>query len=183
MIDRDGNELDTALFEFDVNLDNLETEHIAKLTIKLADPSIMIYRDYYDYQGYFAGTTSDISYESNFVYYEDEDELILNVFNGFDVAIFNICALLGMGKFTRDYSVPYDEENFVEIDDSVQTITFTLEEFKKLHGFMAWFRFNNPFIEFKGLSIGSNYLHDSCHNGAIPDYWSDNMKRGEKFIF
>ena len=178
-----GIEIDCAPFIFNVELDELETLNNAKLTIKPVDPSILIARDYFDEHNKHVGADRLEVYESNFFYDDEDDEIVLNVFNGFDVAIFNICSLFGIGRLTLDDAVPYEENGFAPVHDKVSLITFTLEEFKKLDGFVAWFKFTKHFILFKGLVIGANYIHrDVCEGANVPFFVSDQLLRGEKLF-
>ena len=186
MFDKEGKLIDSCLFKFEVNLDELEKFNNAKLILKPLDPSIKIVRYYFKAD---KGTLDpyDVervdSYESNFFYNDDDDEFVLNVFNGFDVAIFNICSLLGIGHVDIDESVPCNDLGFAPVHDRVSALTFTLEEFKMLDGFVARFKFTPHFILFKGLVIGANYLHENVKNGdRVPDFKGEDLLRGEKLF-
>lgn len=186
MLNKKGEEIDACPFIFNVELDELETYNNVKLILKPLDPCVVITRQYYE------RSEDEIdphkfervkAYTSNFFYNDEDDTLMLNVFNGFDVAIFNICFLLGIGRLELADEVPYNENGFAPVHDKVRTITFTLEEFKKLDGFVAWFKFAPPFILFKGLVIGANYINDSVENGdSVPNYNSDVLLRSEKLF-
>ena len=186
MFDKHGNEIDSCPFIFEVELDELETYNNVKLNIKPLDPCVVLTRHYYEFdeseidpQDYKRVT----SYGGNFFYNSEEDKIMLSVFNGFDVAIFNICSLLGIGRIDLADEVPYRENGFAPVHDKVRTITWTLEEFKQLDGFVALFKFTRHFILFKGLLIGANYIHENVQDGdSVPDFKSSDLLRGEKLF-
>ena len=188
MYDKDGKIIDSCPFIFEVELDELETFNNAKLNLKPLDSRVVITRQYYEFDESELKDPYDFErlevYECNFFYNDEKDELILNVFNGFDVAIFNICALLGIGRITIDDIVPNKHGNFAPIHDKVSQVIFTLDEFKKLDGFVAWFKFTPHFILFKGVVLGFNYLHDSVGDGDVPHYFreGDLYARGENLF-
>ena len=180
--DKYGNVIDACPFIFGVDLDELETNNCATLTLKPLDPCVVIARYYYE------RNESEIDphdfdrvekFTTPFFYNDEDDELILNVFNGFDVALFNICSLLNIGQIELADEVPYNEHGFAPIDDKVRLLKFTLEEFKQLDGFVAWFKFAPPFILFKGLVIGANYIHEDVKDGDVPFFRNENLQRGE----
>ena len=186
MFDKEGKMIDSCLFKFEVNLDELEKFNNARLFLKPLDPYISIERYYFEAN---EGTLDPYDfehvhkYECNFFYNDEDDKIILNVFNGFDVAIFNICSLLGIGHVAIDETVPCNELGFAPVHDRVSTLTFTLEEFKRLDGFVARFKFTPHFILFKGLLIGANYIHDNVKDDdRVPDFESDYLLRGEKLF-
>ena len=181
-----GEVIDACPFIFKIDLDDLEELNNARLILKPLDPCVVITLDYYE-------TNEDEidpaefqrlkDFKIDFFYNDEDDEIVLNVFNGFDVALFNICSLLGIGRIHIDESVPYNENGFAPVHDKVSTLTFTLEEFKMLDGFVAWFKFTPHFILFKGLLIGANYIHESVEDGAgVPSFKSDKLLRGEKLF-
>ena len=183
MLNQYGDEIACAPFVFNVELDELEEHDNVKLTIKPLDPTVAIYRDYFDIKGEQIDARKLEAYESNFFYNSEDDELFLNVFNGFDVALFNISSLLGVGRVTLRDEVPYMENGFAPVHDKVSTISWTLEEFKQLDGWVAWFKFTPHFILFKGLVIGANYIHESVQHGDdVPDFKSEKLLRGEKLF-
>ena len=83
-----------------------------------------------------------------------------------------------------DDIVPYNEQGFAPIHDKVSRIKFTLEEFKMLDGFVAWFKFTKHFILFKGLVLGYNYINERVGDERVPHYFSegDMYARGEKLF-
>ena len=186
MYDKNGEVIGACPFKFEVNLDELEEYHNARLIIKPLDPCVVITRDYFEM------SEAEIDpkdfklveyYDANFFYNDEDDKLILNVFNGFDVAIFNICSLLGIGRITLRDEVPYMSNGFAPVHDKVGMITFTLEEFKQLDGHVAWFKFTRHFILFKGLVIGANYIHENVKDGdRVPDFRSEKLVRGERLF-
>ena len=178
-----GDEIDATPFVFGVDLDELEELNNVKLTIKPLDERVLIARDYYDINNKFVGADTCECYETNFFYNDEDDKLILNVFNGFDVALFNISSLLGIGRVELADEVPYNENGFAPVHDKVDRIIWTLEEFKQLDGWVAWFKFSKHFIYFKGLVIGANYIHRDVHDGDdVPDFRSEKLLRGEKLF-
>ena len=184
MYNKQGEEIDTAPFIFNVELDELETYNNAKLVLKPLDPCVVITREHFDLNNNHTGLFERVKkYETN-VFYDDENDLIMfNIWNGFDVALFNICSLLGIGHVELDDHVPNDENGFAPIHDKVSLLKFTLEEFKQLDGFVAMFKFTQHFILFKGLLIGANYIHESVNDGdVVPDFKSNVFKRGEKLF-
>lgn len=185
MYNKEGFEIDSCPFIFNVSLDELETHNNVKLMLKPYDPSVIIARYPYKKGGKidpFKFIRAEC-YETDFFYNNEDDEIILNVLNGFDVAIFNICSLLNIGKIEIDKGVPYRENGFAPVHDKVSRIKLTLEEFKQLDGFVAVFKFVPYFILFKGLLIGANYIHEDVHDGdVVPNFKSDNLLRGEKLF-
>ena len=186
MLNKQGEIIHACPFIFSVELDELEKFYNAKLILKPFDPSVVITRQYYEFD------ESEIdpqdferipAYQNDFFYNDEADEIVLNVFNGFDVALFNISSLLGIGRIDLADEVPYNENGFAPIHDKVRTITWTLEEFKMLDGFVAWFKFTKHFIFFKGLVIGANYIDDSVKSGdRVPAFDSDVLLRGERLF-
>lgn len=186
MYNKHGEEIDAAPFILNVELDELETLNNVKLILKPLDPCVVITRYYYEHD------ESEIDphdfervkrYETNFFYNDEDDKIVLSVFNGFDVALFNICSLLGIGRVELDDHVPYDEDGFAPVHDKVSRVNFTLEEFKKLDGFVAMFKFTPHFILFKGLLIGANYVHKEVKDGdVVPEFKSNVLKRGENLF-
>lgn len=176
-------EIDTAPFRFQVITDGLENGNTLQLILRPTDPAVVIYRDYYDEHNRHTDSDRLEAYETNVFYDDENDEITLNVFNGFDVAIFNICSLLNIGRVHIDDSVPCSNRNFAPVHDRVMQIILTLEEFKKLDGFVAVFKFTKYFILFKGLLIGSNYIHEDVKDGSdVPFYTSDRLARGESIF-
>ena len=188
MYNKQGEIIHSCPFIFNVELDELEKFYNVKLILKPLDPSVVITRYYYEYDESEITDPYDFervpAYESNFFYNDESDELFLNVFNGFDVALFNICSLLGIGHIELDDIVPYNEQGFAPIHDKVSRIKFTLEEFKMLDGFVAWFKFTRHFILFKGLVLGYNYINERVGDERVPHYFSegDMYARGEKLF-
>jgi hypothetical protein len=187
MYDKQGNVIDSCPFIFNVELDELEAFNNVKLNLKPLDPCVVITRQYYEFDESEITDPYDFErlevYENNFFYNDEDDKLVLNVFNGFDVALFNISSLLGIGRVEIADEVPANELGFAPVHDRVRTITWTLEEFKKLDGFVAWIKFAPPCILFKGLLIGSNYVHESVESDdRVPMYDSDVLLRGEKLF-
>ena len=186
MYNKQGEIIHACPFKFEVELDEIEKFNNVRLILKPLDPSVVITRHYYLYD------ESEIdpndferipAYEHDIFYNDENDELFLNVFNGFDVAIFNICSLLGIGRIRLDSYVPYEENGFAPVHDKVSLIKFTLEEFKQLDGFVAWFKFTRHFIYFKGLLMGANYIHENVQDGDdVPDFKSSDLLRGEKLF-
>lgn len=183
--DREGKKIDTLPFIFNVELDELEKHNNIKLEIKPIDPDVVIARYHYETdQTHIDPYDFEIgTYETNIFYNDEDDEIFMNVFNGFDVAIFNICSLLGIGRVELDDAVKYSYLGFAPIHDKVSRIKLTLEEFKQLDGFVAVFKFTPHFILFKGLLIGARYIHSDVHEGdVVPDFKSDKLLRGENLF-
>lgn len=186
MYNKQGEVIDACPFKFEVSLDELEKYNNARLIIKPLDPCVIITRDYFEW------SEAEINpqdfkrvdyYDANFFYNDEDDKLVLNVFNGFDVAIFNMCSLLGIGRITLRPEVPYNENGFAPVHDKVGEIIFTLEEFKQLDGHVVWLKFTKHFILFKGLLIGANYIHESVKNGdRVPNFKSSVLQRGERLF-
>lgn len=114
---------------------------------------------------------------------QDKIEIIVN--NGFDVFIFNICALLGIGRIAIDEDVEplglfQAMEGFLPIQERVKSITFSLEEFKMLDGFVGKFSICNPSIDFLNLRIAIKEISESvCDGSETPEVKSEYLKRGE----
>lgn len=186
MFDKQGNLIDTAPFVFNVELDELESFHNVKLTIKPLDPCVVITRQYFersvdeiDPHEFVRGE----NYNANFFYNDEADEIVLQVFNGFDVALFNMSSLLGIGRIELRDEVPVQENGFAPVHDKVRRIKWTLEEFKQLDGLVAMIKFTRHFILFKGLLIGANYIHRDVQDGdSVPDFRSEKLLRGEKLF-
>lgn len=181
-----GDVIETLPFKFEVNLDELDTCNNARLIVKPVDPRIVIASYYYEHD------ESEINphdfkrieeFKGDYFYNDEDDELILSIYNGFDVAVFNMCSLLGIGRVDLDNYVEYEENGFAPVHDKVSRIHLTLEEFKKLDGFVALCKFTPHFILFKGLLIGANYIHESaCDGDVVPDFRSEKLLRGEKLF-
>lgn len=114
-----------------------------------------------------------------------EDKIEIAILNGFDVFIFNICALLGIGHIAIDEDVEPSGlfqamEGFFSIEDRVKSITLSLEEFKLLDGFIGEFSLCNPSFDFIKLVISLKSIHESVCDGAhVPDVKSKCLKGGE----
>lgn len=181
-----GEVIDTLPFKFEVNLDELETHHNARILVKPLDTCVVIARYYYEHD------ESEIDphnfdrleyFEGNYFYNDEDDEIIVSIHNGFDVAVFNMCSLIGIGRVSLDETVPVQENGFAPVHDKVMSIKLTLEEFKQLDGFVAVFKFTPHFILFKGLLIGANYIHSDVDEGdVVPDFRSEKLLRGENLF-
>jgi len=181
-----GDVIEALPFKFEVNLDELDTCNNARIIVKPLDPRVVIASYYYEHD------ESEINphdfkrieeFTGNYFYNDEDDELKVAVHNGFDVAVFNMCSLLQIGRIHLDDYVEPEENGFAPVHDKVLTITLTLEEFKQLDGFVAWCKFTPHFILFKGLVIGANYIHESvCEGDVVPDFRSEKLLRGEKLF-
>ena len=179
-----GDKIETLPFKFEVDLDELEKHHNAHLHVTPLDPDTVIAlypyeKDKKEIDPYnfdkMDGFTGD------YFYNDEDDEIILGMYNGMDVALFNMCSLLHIGRLDIDPNVEaYDETGFIPVHDKVLNIRLTLEEFKQLDGFVAWFQITQHFIVFKGLAIGSNYIREDVGDGdVVPDFRSRKLSRGE----
>lgn len=181
-----GEVIDTLPFKFGVNLDELETCYNARIQVKPVDPHVVIASYYYEKD------ENEINphdfkriceFTGNYFYNDEDDEIIVSIHNGFDVAVFNMCSLLGIGRVSLDETVPVQENGFAPVHDKVMSIKLTLEEFKQLDGFVAVFKFTPHFILFKGLLIGANYIHSDVDEGdVVPDFRSEKLLRGENLF-
>ena len=181
-----GEVIDTLPFKFEVNLDELETCYNARIQVKPVDPHVVIASYYYEKD------ENEINphdfkriceFTGNYFYNDEDDEIIVSIHNGFDVAVFNMCSLLGIGRVSLDETVPVQENGFAPVHDKVMSIKLTLEEFKQLDGFVAVFKFTPHFILFKGLLIGANYIHSDVDEGdVVPDFRSEKLLRGENLF-
>ena len=122
-------------------------------------------------------------------YYDKREDMIeILIDNGFDVFIFNICALLGIGRLNIIENVEplglfQAMEGFLPIHERVRSILLTLEEFKLLDGFVGKFSLCNPSIDFIRLVIAFDSIHESVCDGAhVPYMKSSLLKRGESLI-
>ena len=187
MYNKQGEIIDACPFIFNIDLEDLETHYCATLLIKPLDPCVIITSKYYEFSetetDFSSGFDRIKSFDTTFFYDDENDKLVLNVFNGFDVALFNICSLLGIGRFTLRDEVPFDENGFAPIHDKVGELIFTLEEFKQLDGHVVWLKFTKHFVLFKGLLVGANYIHESVKDGdVVPNFKSSVLKRGERLF-
>ena len=177
-----GEEIDTLPFIFGV-VRREDSKYLYDLTIRPLDPSVLMLVDYYDGRNNYVETYKRENYDATFQYDDEKDEIVLYVMEGIDVAIFNMCSLLGIGKLSLDDAVPYYVDGFAPIHDKVSMITFTLEEFKQLDGMVALLKIKPQYIMFKGLLLGSRYIRDDVEDGDnIPNFKSDKLKRGEKLF-
>ena len=184
--DKNGDVIDSLPFKFEVNLDELDKFHNARILVKPLDPAVVIASYYYEWQ------EDEIDpqdfkrikeFSGDYFYNDEADELLVAIHTGFDVAVFNMCSLLGIGRLELDDYVEYEENGFAPVHDKVLYIHLTLEEFKQLDGFVAWFKFTKHFILFKGLVIGANYIHKDVHDGdVVPDFRSEKLVRGERLF-
>lgn len=184
--DKNGEVIEALPFKFEVNLDELEAFHNARILVKPVDPDVVIARYHYetDPNEIDPHDFERVEYfEGNYFYNDEADELEIGVHNGFDVALFNMCSLLQIGRITLDEYVEFEENGFAPVHDKVSTVRLTLDEFKKLDGFVAWCKITKHFILFKGLVIGANYIHESaCDGDVVPDFKSEKLLRGEKLF-
>ena len=183
IFNKNGEELEVCPFIFEVNLDDLENFNNVQLICRPVDPGVVIGRDYFDSNNKHVETHRIHNCFTDMFYNDEDDEIILYVFTGFDVAVFNMCSLLGIGRIDLDSGVPYEENGFAPVHDKVTAITFTLEEFKQLDGLVALIKFTPHFVLFKGLLIGANYIHEDVKTGDVtPDFRSEKLLRGEKLF-
>ena len=184
--DKNGEVIEALPLKFEVNLDELEAFHNARILVKPVDPDVVIARYHYetDPNEIDPHDFERVEYfEGNYFYNDEADELEIGVHNGFDVALFNMCSLLGIGRVSLDETVPVQENGFAPVHDKVMSIKLTLEEFKQLDGFVAVFKFTPHFILFKGLLIGANYIHSDVDEGdVVPDFRSEKLLRGENLF-
>ena len=184
--DKNGEIVDACLFKFTVDLDGVEKINNARLILKPLDPCVVVARRYFKDNESNADPYNYEIIKEFYVdaFYDDEDdEINLNIIGGFDVAIFNICSLLGIGRLHLDDAVKYSCVGFAPIHDKVSSIKLTLEEFKMLDGFVACLKFTDNFVLFKGLVIGANYIHEDVHDGdVVPKFNSDKLLRGENLF-
>lgn len=183
---KNGEVIDSCPFKFEVNLDEIETHHNARLIVNTLDPHVVIASYYYKRD------ESEIDphdfkrldeFTGNYFYNDEDDEIIVAIHNGFDVAVFNMCSLLGIGRIHLDDHVEYEENGFAPVHDKVVYFKLTLDEFKMLDGFVAVCKFTRHFILFKGLLIGANYIHESVQDGdGVPDFRSEKLLRGERLF-
>jgi len=186
LVNNKGEIITACPFKFTVIIDEVEQYNNVQLVLQPLDPHVVIQREYFmfDESEITPENTTKSRYIVNDFFYNDEDDKIeLYVFNGFDVAIFNICSVLGIGRIRIDNGVPYEENGFAPVHDKVWIITLTLEEFKQLDGFVSVFKFTRHFVLFKGLLIGANYIHENVQDGDnVPDFKSSDLLRGEKLF-
>ena len=184
--DKNGEVIEALPLKFEVNLDELEAFHNARILVKPVDPDVVIARYHYetDPNEIDPHDFERVEYfEGNYFYNDEDDEIIVSIHNGFDVAVFNMCSLLGIGRVSLDETVPVQENGFAPVHDKVMSIKLTLEEFKQLDGFVAVFKFTPHFILFKGLLIGANYIHSDVDEGdVVPDFRSEKLLRGENLF-
>lgn len=186
MYNKHGEEIDTAPFVFNTEIIQHDNYKEGLLTIKPLDPYVQMTSEYYetDENGliHYEGDVEHIpDFKTSFFYDTPDDELTLNVHNGFDVALFNICSLLGIGQFTLHPEVPY-RDGVAPIHDKVNELKFTESEFKDLDGHVALFKFtDNDFILFKGLLLGANYVNKNIEDYVgvhVPRYDDTTLKKG-----
>ena len=183
---KNGKEIRSNTLMTEINLDNLE-KGLLKISLKPYDENVTILRKHYNDKTWrvdFMHTIEEIILDC--VYNDIDDSIEFNLHASFDLFIFNICALLGIGTLKiNDKYVDIGKNGFAHIFQRVQVFYLTLEEFKLLNGFVGIFTFNGSSISFDGLLMRYDCIHESVSDGAaIPDFDSDCLKRGEKlFLF
>ena len=181
---RKGKEIRSSLLRCDVNLENIEKHHL-QLCLRPYDKNTLILKKYYDPNTWDIKhmKTLDCYYMDCF-YDEDNDSIEFNLFESFDLFVFNICSLLNIGTLkTYDDNYLVDEDEFAHIFQRVSVFYLTLEEFKLLDGFVGMFTLNGSSISFDGVILKFDCIHESVSDGDhVPDVKSKLLKRGEDLL-
>ena len=171
----------------EVNLDELDNNKVS-LFLKPLERDVEIAIVHYG-QDWKIDDKKGLDYfilDCNYDKREDKIEIIVN--NGFDEFIFNICALLDIGRLTINEDVEplglfQAMDGFFNVNDRVKSIILSLEEFKLLDGFVGEFSICNPSIDFLSLRIAIKEISESVCDGAhVPEVKSEYLKRGESLL-
>lgn len=185
---KNGERKCSSYLKSEVNLDELDDNKVS-LYLKPYEHNVKIASEHYsldweiDDKKFIDYFILDCQYDKA----QDKIEIIVN--NGFDVFIFNICALLGIGRLAIDEDVEPSGlfqamEGFFNIPDRVKSIMLSLEEFKMLDGFVGEFNICNPSFDFLSLKIAINEISESVCDGAhVPDVKSDLLRGESLFIW
>lgn len=181
---RKGKEIRSSLLKCKVNLDDIENRHL-QLCLRPYDEEALILRKYYDDNTWNVKSMKTIDcYYMDCFYDEDKDSIQFNMFEGFDVFLFNVCALLNIGTLkTHESNYIIEKDDFAHIFQRVSVFHLTLDEFKLLDGFVGMFTLNGSSISFDGLIVKFDCIHESVSDGAcISDVKSKLLMRGEDLL-
>lgn len=175
--------IESSLLKLEVLLEGLEDTNKAQLILSPLDKDVRIVQETYNDNDELEGVFNVGVFKQDIDYNKENNTFEIEVKTGFDVFIFNICALLNVGKLTIDEDVKPSESRFAPIQERVKSITLYLEEFNALDGFVGEFAINETSIDFKGLVINCQAIHESVESGAyVPDFESDEILRGESLF-
>ena len=181
---KNGKEIRSSFLKTEINTQDVENG-LLSISLKPEDDEVLILRKNYDINTWAVRNVISLdSFILNCVYDEIHDSIEFNIHSSFDLFIFNICALLGIGTLkVNDKYVEFDEHGFAQIFQRVSVFYLTLEEFKMLDGFVGRFTLHGSSISFDGLLLNYKRIHESVSDGAhIPDLKSKLLERGE-FLF
>jgi len=180
---KNGEEIRSSLLKCEVSILNLEIGHL-QLKLTPYDEDVMILRKYYDNAWNVENMHTLDCFFIDCIYDDINDSIEFNMHTSFDLFLFNICALLGIGRLkTSDDFVDIGENGFAHIYQRVNVFYLTLEEFKLLDGFIGKFTLNGSSVSFDGLFMRFDCIHESVSDGAdVPDVKSKLLKRGERLL-
>ena len=174
--------LDSSLLMAEVNLDMLDVKQV-KIFLKpcLEDVELVIeiYNEFHELV-----SIKSLKYFTLNCHYDNEhDRIEIQIINGFDWLIFNICAMLNIGRITFFEDLEPDDNKFTIDETFVSSIVLTLEEFKLLDGFVGEFDISGDSIDFKGMRMSNKSISESvCDDFVRADGKKEYMLRGEKLF-
>ena len=172
--------LDSTLFKLEVLFEGFEETNQAKLCIAPLDKEVSIVHEIYNDDNTLFDVFNIGNFKQDIDFNEEKEVFEIAIKTGFDVFIFNICALLEMGKLTIDEDVKPSKNGFAPIQERVKSITLNMKEFNALDGYVCECAINEDSFDFKGLVINCQGIHESVKSGAyVPDFESDVIMRGE----
>ena len=181
---KNGKEIRSSYLVSEVNLDNLD-KGLLQIQLRPYDKDMLILRKFYDLETWSVKQvhTMDCIF-MDCVYDEVNDTIEFNMFTGFDLFLFNICALLGIVTLkTHESNYDLSENGVAHIYQRVSVFYLSLEEFKMLDGFIGKFNFNGSSVTFQGLVMRFDCIHESVCDGAhVPGVKSECLKRGESLL-
>lgn len=173
-------EIDSSVLKLEVVLDILDDTNHAQLMLSPIDEDVQIVQETYDDDKKLLGVFNVGVFKQDVSYNKEHNLFEFGIKTSFDVFIFNICALLDIGKLTIDENVKLSETGFAPIKERVKSISLTLEEICSLNGFLGKFSIIDNSIDFKGIVLNLQAIHESVSDGEhIPDVKSNLLKRSE----
>ena len=169
---------DAHVLKTEVNLDDLENNKVSLLLKPLYD-NVKIVRRYYNDNDELVNTQELDCFRLNLDYDNEHDRIEIMVYNGFDKFIYNICALLSVGRFTLTFNPEEYEKHTKHLttnDTCFLTLILSLEEFKQLDSFCGVIDISGISIDFIRLCIPFKSMYklecdDFVRNDGKKEYY------------
>lgn len=180
---KEDERIDSSFLKLEVLLDGLESTNHAQLKLEPIDKDVRIVQETYDINNNILGVYNVGVFKQDIAYNKQLDVFDIAIKTSFDVFIFNICVMLGIGKLTIDESVKTSENGFAPIEERVKTLSLSLEELKCINNFIGEFSLKDTSIDFKGLVFNVEGIHENVKDGALMSEVKCNLlKRSENLI-